>query len=54
MGYSQRMTLEAGTVMEFQMWAVYAFILVGLVFYVFERAAMEVTSLGIKIGRAHV
>ncbi len=33
--------------MEFQMWAVYAFILVGLVFYVFERAAMEVTSLGI-------
>lgn len=33
--------------MEFQMWAVFAFILVGLVFYVFERAAMEVTSLGI-------
>ncbi len=32
---------------EFQMWAVYAFILIGLVFYVFERAAMEVTSLGI-------
>ncbi|HIM24117.1 MAG TPA: SLC13 family permease [Rhodospirillales bacterium] len=29
------------------MWAVFAFILVGLVFYVFERAAMEVTSLGI-------
>ena len=33
--------------MEFQRWAVFAFILVGLVFYVFERAAMEVTSLGI-------
>ena len=41
------MNLEMGTGMEFQMWAVYAFILVGLVFYVFERAAMEVTSLGI-------
>jgi di/tricarboxylate transporter len=41
------MTLEVGSGMEFQMWAVFAFILVGLVFYVFERAAMEVTSLGI-------
>jgi len=41
------MTLEVGSGMEFQMWADFAFILVGVVFYVFERAAMEVTSLGI-------
>ena len=41
------MTLEVGSGVEFQMWAVFAFILVGLVFYVFERAAMEVTSHGI-------
>ena len=37
--------LSAGT--EFQMWVVFALILGALVFYLFEHAAMEMTSLGI-------
>ena len=41
------MGAEAGVTAGFQMWAVFALILGALVFYVFERAAMEVTSLGI-------
>ena len=41
------MELLGGTGAEFQMWAVFALILVALFFYLFERAAMEVTSLGI-------
>ncbi|MEE9316982.1 MAG: SLC13 family permease [Rhodospirillales bacterium] len=45
--YTPVMELLIGTGAEFQMWAVFALILVALVFYVFERAAMEVTSLGI-------
>ena len=45
--YTPAMELLIGTGAEFQMWAVFALILVALVFYVLERAAMEVTSLGI-------
>ena len=41
------MELLIGSGAEFQMWAVFALIVVALVFYVFERAAMEVTSIGI-------
>ncbi len=41
------MGAEAGVTAGFQMWAVFALILGALVFYVFERAAMELTSLGI-------
>ncbi len=41
------MGTEAGVTAGFQMWAVFALILGALVFYVFERAAMELTSLGI-------
>ncbi len=41
------MGTEAGVTVGFQMWAVFALILGALVFYVFERAAMELTSLGI-------
>ena len=33
--------------MEFQMWAVFALIITGLVFYVTERVPMEVISIGI-------
>ena len=45
--YTPAMELLIGTGAEFQIWAVFALILVALVFYVLERAAMEVTSLGI-------
>ena len=41
------MELQNGTGAEFQMWAVFALIFGALIFYVFERAAMELTSLGI-------
>ena len=41
------MGVEAGVTAGFQMWAVFALILGALGFYVFERAAMELTSLGI-------
>ena len=41
------MGAEAGVTAGFQMWAVFALIFGALIFYVFERAAMELTSLGI-------
>ena len=37
----------AGLDSSFQMWVVFAFIGVAFVFYVFERASMEMTSVGL-------